>query len=645
MHLSKHSKKLSILQNKRLVLPIIVFFLIWTVPDILNQVNGGLDPSWILAIHLAKLTEFTWGSEIVWTYGPLGYLLHPINVDAYLWSHVVIYKIISHILFFTIIGFFSYKTKFPVITALSFGFLSIFLTDRAITYYPIIGILLGYFLYIEYCKKWILIIPLSIATSFLFFTKGDLGFGSLSILVLSCIVLLTRRRVKEVIVCISTYFSSLLLMWSAMNYPLEKFAEYFENTLSLISGYTVAMSLEAPINFISFAIVGWILYFLIIIDSIKKDRKNLTIIFISSGILFSFFRLGFVREGHVTFYFILWATIMLIFLFSNTKTKIRINSTLKYSIIAIVIIFVLTSNLALVVKFSPRDSSEGLNREKFLELYSHFLFNPFTKLEIQKYPTYMEYFTYDEKFESQRISEKLALKNQYPIISEDTLETIDDQKVDVIPFDVALLYAYDLNWYPRPILGSYNAYNSHLDEIDASFFKQESSPQFLIYKFRSIDGRYPGFDEPLTSQTILCNYHGVQKIANGFHLLEKNSKNICFEEKKLYSINADFGEKILVPESEDGFIIGKIKIEQNLLGKLSDILYKSPKVYFQINENEKKFRFLYPTAVNGLILSTDHSIETHPIIKDNINSFIIDTDFRNYFEEIEIEFFEIKINS
>jgi len=69
MHLSKHSKKLSILQNKRLVLPIIVFFLIWTVPDILNQVNGGLDPSWILAIHLAKLTEFTWGSEIVWTYG------------------------------------------------------------------------------------------------------------------------------------------------------------------------------------------------------------------------------------------------------------------------------------------------------------------------------------------------------------------------------------------------------------------------------------------------------------------------------------------------------------------------------------------------------------------------------------------------
>jgi len=105
-----------------------------------------------------------------------------------------------------------------------------------------------------------------------------------------------------------------------------------------------------------------------------------------------------------------------------------------------------------------------------------------------------------------------------------------------------------------------------------------------------------------------------------------------------------FGEKVNVPSSKEGYVFGKIYVKQNALGKLSNLLYKSPHVFIQINDIENKFRFIYPTAENGLLLSTSENLEKNSsIMQHNIESFVITTDFENYFEEkIRIEFIETK---
>jgi len=93
-----------------ITLGILIFFFIWSLPKPIVPVGPGLapDPSWIIGIHLAKLNGLVWGSETVWTYGPLGYLIHPVNIDQSLWSHVFFYHITVHAFFFLVITLFCF---------------------------------------------------------------------------------------------------------------------------------------------------------------------------------------------------------------------------------------------------------------------------------------------------------------------------------------------------------------------------------------------------------------------------------------------------------------------------------------------------------------------------------------------------------
>src|SRR5215831_9316414 len=49
----------------------------------------------------------------------------------------------------------------------------------------------------------------------------------------------------------------------------------------------------------------------------------------------------------------------------------------------------------------------------------------------------------------------------------DTLRLLEDKTVDVFTTDVALIYGYDLDWSPRPVIQSYQAYTPVLDGMNA----------------------------------------------------------------------------------------------------------------------------------------------------------------------------------
>ncbi|GCL40117.1 hypothetical protein SR1949_52510 [Sphaerospermopsis reniformis] len=48
-------------------------------------INIGLDPSWQYAISYASSEKLTYGKDIIFTYGPLGYLIHGAVIDTNFW--------------------------------------------------------------------------------------------------------------------------------------------------------------------------------------------------------------------------------------------------------------------------------------------------------------------------------------------------------------------------------------------------------------------------------------------------------------------------------------------------------------------------------------------------------------------------------
>ncbi|HVB66173.1 MAG TPA: hypothetical protein VND01_00590 [Candidatus Acidoferrales bacterium] len=633
-----------LLNNKFLVLSILIFFAIWSFPASLYGANFGLDPSWVIAVHMAKIQHLTWGSDLVFTYGPLGYLLYPININHDTWSQAFFYTIISHILLFTILIIFVNKIKFPFFTVILFGILSIILVKLGHTYFPLLGMLLAFYLYLEYCKRKIILIPLAFFTAFLIYVKLDLGTASLSILVLSSAILIIKKRWKEAAVCGIAYASFLILIWELINNSLNHLQDYFIRSLMIVSDYPSAVSTnESPPFLLYMAVIGWILYFWWVFDSIK-NKQNLKILLLSSPSLFLIFRLGFVRDvGHPTDFFLFWSLIFLVFV--STSFGKKIHKILKFSSLLLVIIFAATcvaywSNLGTSFEFEnavTKLEKAVTNTEKaFFTLY-----NP---EYVQSIPSYINYLVDDKSIESFRNGEKNNMKNYYDI-SKNALGMIGKQSVDIIEFDQAIAYAYDLNWHPKPILQSFNAYNAGLDNLDAEFLQKTNSTKFILYKNASIDGRYALFDEPATLITLLCDYQ-IKGATSDFLLLERN-QDICGDEKIISDKTVRFGEEVTIPQvlDNDSYLFAKISIEHNLIGKISNVIYKPPQVYIHINGDNNKHRFIFKTAVNGILLSGSTELKSPlGILQDDIHTIKFTTDDENYYsQQIKIEFFQIHV--
>jgi hypothetical protein len=618
-------KTSQLLYNKKLIVSIIIIFAsIWSFPFLITELINVPDNWWVIGLHLIKTKDLVWGTDIVWTYGPLGYLLFPINVDNELWKHTFFYGIISHSLFFLIAFFFVLKTNHPIRNAIVFGFFSIFFMWIDFYYFHWIGILLGFYLYLEYVKNKFLLIPLAFSVAFLTFTKFDLGIGSTSILVLSCIYLALRGRIKE--------------------------------------------SIYLPFFILIMSIPTLVLYIFWVFNKNQNNRKHLKFLFISPITIFFFFKEGYMRFDlpHVMIFFLLAATFFLILtMIKNGKT----NKILLYFTYGMIIVYSFSSLFLFSELLVYPTIQDPTVSETLIEATKTLGF-AYSASNLPYVPLQLEYLVNDEQLELNKDEQKQNLKNSFsPLsqstreLSQSTLKLLGNHTVDVIPFDIALVHANGLNYQPRPLMATVG-YTQSTDRMNAKHFTSASSPDYILYEKKALDYHYPLFDEPSTFRTLLCYYNPVHHDGERI-VLEKNDKNICLGEEIISAETVNFEELVAVPISTEGYLFAKINIQQNLLGKIFDFLYKQPQVFIQINE-ENVYRFITSTAQNGILLNYNLESKDDCTLIDRVNSFLITTEYHDLYgikfhtldtgpinlidpqslfeEEIKIEFLEMKIN-
>jgi len=243
--------------------------------------------------------------------------------------------------------------------------------------------------------------------------------------------------------------------------------------------------------------------------------------------------------------------------------------------------------------------------------------------------------------------QKEKIKKDYSV-NVTLINSIDNSSVDIFPWDIALCWAYDLNWTPRPVFQSYTAYTPYLDTINSQHFSDPTiSPQKILYSYESIDNRYPLFDEPKTFRTIINNYTYADE-SGGFILLNRSLDQIENKEVDLGTSTAKMGVPIKIP-SYNGQIFGNVTIKYSLLGDLMNIIYKPAPVYvsFQLKNgfHSPKYRLIPNIASDGLYLSQYVSdtdtlawiFQGHQI--NNVDSIIIESDQpSDYTSDIYVQF-------
>jgi hypothetical protein len=611
----------------------------WTLPVSTFLPSSGLDPSWRIGTNLIFLNNFQFGTDFIFTYGLLGFLGNPVILNYNLWIMSFVFTIFAHFLF-------------VIALYLLFKYLS------ARWYQYILFIPIFLFILPIMGSFWVLLISISIIlylillqkvqskTVFFYLTlcgfllavdsliKFDMLWNSLYLLLGFCVIsFIFKRNARQGAILVGSYAVSFIALWFTSQQHFLNIIAYLIGGFELTKGYTDAMAFPGPFWQVCFGLISILILVMIgLFFLIRRNKTGFLFLILNLVILFSAFKSGFVRHdgGHILEFlgvFILFFGFLLIFITNESKNR----DNKKFYCTMIVFI---TITIGMLMTLTYITAPWVLQNNVISQESSH----EFT-LRLLSDQTYFDLLVDQQK-------EKI--KREYPV-NATLLKSIDNSSIDIFPWDIALCWAYDLNWTPRPVFQSYSVYTPYLDTRNGQHFNDPAkSPEKILYSYGSIDGRYPLFDEPKTFRAIINNYTYADEFGEEYILLNRSLESIKYKDVDLGSTTVKMGDPVKIP-SYNGEIFANVTIKYSLMGDLMKIIRKPAPIYisFQLKNgfNSPKYRLIPDTAADGLYLSQYVSnsdtiawmSQGHQI--NNIDSIIIETDQPGYYiRELGVQF-------
>ena len=192
-----------------------------------------------------------------------------------------------------------------------------------------------------------------------------------------------------------------------------------------------------------------------------------------------------------------------------------------------------------------------------------------------------------------------------------TLAALRGHTVTVEPWEIGAAWAYNLDWQPLPVFQNYSAYTSRLDQINSEALADPAGPERILrenvglvypeFPTRSIDGRFPGWDPPQQARTALCHFAVVEATAR-WQVLAR-TPNRCGPSRPLGSVESDPGAAIEVPVPGPGEVVwARIEgVEVSGFERLLSFL-AHPRTRHAIINGERSYRLIAATATDGLML-------------------------------------------
>jgi hypothetical protein len=388
-----------------------------------------------------------------------------------------------------------------------------------------------------------------------------------------------------------SYIIFFLISWALIGQPLTGLVDYVTYGLDISSGYT-AMAVQG-FSYQTMAICLFLLSAVSLLTifaySIKKRADIAIFLLISAPLLFSAYKYGFVRnDQHVLLFlqiFGLMFGLLLVALTTGPKKDTSSSIGKLYVPLSLLCLVMMTAlivpNVYYTLKSDSLFTSPGAYGQAFSALVDGSSFNNLVS------------------------AQKNNIMDSSPLDA-GTLGYIGNRTVDIFPWDISVCWAYGLNWSPRPMFQSYNAYTSKLDTLNSGHFTLESGPGVVLYADKSVDGRYPPFDEPSTFRALLNNYTYYGSTGQFIMLNKTNFAPNYGQVVDLGNEQAGMGQFIEVPQF-DGAVFGRIYVNYSIYGMAMDLLYKPSNLYIQFRLTNgsytQKYRFIPAQAVDGVFLS------------------------------------------
>lgn len=523
----------------------------YLVPDVF------IEGSWKRAINLAIKNHLIFGTDFVFTYGPLGFLStrNPFYISGFLlltgdlFLATGVFYIVHALLkrysgwfFIALFAMFFFRggeyaqmlfLVFVIISIL--GFRSSFLHSFESVYCAVAG-------------------------SLLFFVK--INYGIIAVLVLTGIAVLQAVSNRKALACI---VAPLLLVFGFVYYCFNiDLVNYIRYSIPLINNYSDAMTI--PVNVTRFAFTAAILclavfitiavrYMVSNLKQLNGKGSRLASVSLLVFTCFLFYKNGFTRADyfHYSLFFSAFPFFVVCTFFVTGFCESR------FAKAAAIAVLFLSGTV-----FFLQQQADG-----FVDYKHNF-----------SYASPVDYFAGFAEQKHDAIPPEVK-------IGEDKRQLIGAATIDLMPHRLSYLELNRLNYKPRPVMQSYSVYSPGLDSLNAMHFYKEDRPRFVMIKDDAIDNRYIIWDESITRATMHLNYEfkGVIPI-NGDSLLTNNQAYVLLGIKQVSSRYPEFKEiekrvvkfedTVRLDFAADDVVFMSAEIGYSFPGKLGNIVLQPP---------------------------------------------------------------------
>ena len=247
------------------------------------------------------------------------------------------------------------------------------------------------------------------------------------------------------------------------------------------------------------------------------------------------------------------------------------------------------------------------------------------------------------KLEAKVASGRATLMDAYEVDPR-SLELVGDRPVHIDPSEAGAAWAYRLEWRPLPVFQTYSAWTADLDRRNASALASADGAERVLRQNASPLGRYPGWESPAAMTQMLCNFRAL-RTTDRWQVLGRVDDR-CGEPRSLGAVEALYGEPIRVPRVRgDKALLAEVDLRIGGLERLRTLFHRphSRQVLFDGGDPDT----LIPgTAKDGLLLRVPRRLDFPApfALAPNPRTVTFLRDFRGATDPLTIEFFEMPIS-
>ncbi len=568
------------------------------------------------ALALAHARGLDFGTDVLWTYGPLGFLAYPQVTEAKYAVIAAVYTLLVQFgLGVTLVW--AARRSFPLVGAFVLALLAAMLTAEPV----LVAVLIWCVVVLDDdappLAARLLPTVAGIVGAIELLDKVNIGLAVLVIAAITVIAMDGPRR-RNIAAFVADFVIAFAVLWFVTGQGVGDLGDFIGGSIAIIAGYSTAMALERDDSALLYA---WSLAILAVSIGAAylgsrglPPRRRIASIVVVAVTAFMLWKQAVVRheDGRVDELLSVLIATLFAFrwrgaLFKPGRPVLTSPEIAAFVVVVFGALYFPLAHARVADHLNPFDNA----KQAATDVRDLVLPGPRDRLRDQTRATLAAAYGIDPQ----------------------TLTALDSKTVDVQPWETNIAWAYGLNWRPAPIFQSYGAYTSSLDERNADRLSAPDGPERILrhattfppnappsvsdvpvgeeqaQNLLSIDNRFGAFDAPEQTLASLCHFRPL-RVTRPYLVLGRTA-NRCGPEHPIGSRTVGYNETVRVPRAKapSEVVLARVHgLEPSGVERLRAFAFRAA-IRTVVFNGSAEYRITPGTADDGLILDAPSDVD------------------------------------